>query len=225
MEAGSDDVEGARADRTRRRSWSERGGAWIGLLGVIVGGLLTGVPAYISADKQIAAASSQSNAEFHREQQRQAYAEFITDEKSLIGLENDFYAVVKPQVFPVHDIPIAQYLKQQDIDALPAKQRLIVEAMQKFDNAYAVVELVGSTRTATIAEQIVDQHRKTAEAISGPGDQPLAQRMLYSFGVNIREFGKPDPFLPDAGYGTAEGVRLTSEAEFMVAARDDLGSY
>ena len=226
MAAGADDIEEAQADRTQRRSSSGRGVAWIGLLGVIVGGLLTGIPAYVAADKQIDAASSQSNADFHREQQRQAYADFITDEKALVSLEGEFYAALLPSGgHPLHDIPIARYLTQQSIDALPAKQAPIVGAIQKLANDYVVVELVGSSRTATLAEKIIERQRAIANAITAPSNQSLSQRMLFSFGFTPGELGKPDPFAPDSDYQTAEGnVNLTSEAEFLVAARDDLGS-
>jgi hypothetical protein len=151
-------------DRSHERS--SKIGIWVGLLGVIVGGILAGVPTLIASSTQIAAEDTRASATFLREQQQRAYGDFITAERAAREAYNAFREIF---LIGVRDSPDARSSRTlRKIRAqLPEAQETVTStrgemeaAIRQLSGALGVVQLVGSPQASDIATSIYKTHEE-----------------------------------------------------------------
>jgi hypothetical protein len=144
---GSGSTASTRGDRRRERSFplaSVLIPALLALAGVLIGLWASNYTASATTDKTIAAARSQSQDEFRRDQQRSAYGQLLTEERLLTEAESAY-------------VGSFAFRRPSGPDIL-ASEAAIAAQTDKVFQALSVVELVGSDAAIGHAEDLIAAH-------------------------------------------------------------------
>jgi hypothetical protein len=173
-----------------------------GIIATVVVGVTASASAYRTSSNQTSAETVRAEKKFTRDQRMAGYLDFLTAADDLTEDEWEY----------VHQMePSAGY----NFDNLVAKGSSYHDQLDKFDEASAKVELVGTAAVNKVREQIMQEHNALMNEI-----QPLAS--------DIASSDKPSDYA-----GRAEGERDKVEKllhggdglrmQFITAAKADLG--